>query len=86
MLVPIQGMPIFDSLESYIKSDEILDNRFNVLDKSVLEQMQEEIPGATDLFKQLIQTDQENQFKLFRTAQRGPFAISGNTFYMEYNL
>ncbi|MCE2401990.1 sigma-70 family RNA polymerase sigma factor [Candidatus Poribacteria bacterium] len=85
MLVPIQGMPIFDSLVSYIKSDEILDNRFNVSDKSVLEQMQEEIPGATQLFKQLTQTDQENRFKLFRLAQRSPFAVSGDTFYMEYN-
>jgi len=85
MLVPIQGMPIFDSLVSYIKSDEILDNRFNVSDKSVLEQMQEEIPGATQLLKQLTQTDQENRFKLIRVAQRGPFAVSGDTFYMEYN-
>ena len=85
MLVPIQGMPIFDSLVSYIKSDEILDNRFNVSDKSVLEQMQEEIPGATQLFKQVTQTDGENRFKLFRLAQRGPFAVSGDTFYMEYN-
>ena len=85
MLVPIQGMPIFDSLVSYIKSDEILDNRFNVSDKSVLEQMQEEIPGATQLLKQLTQTNQENRFKLFRVAQRSPFAVSGDTFYMEYN-
>lgn len=85
MLVPIQGMPIFDSLVSYIKSDEILDNRFNVSDKSVLEQMQEEIPGATQLLKHLTQTDQENRFKLFRVAQRSPFAVSGDTFYMEYN-
>ncbi|MDE0087113.1 MAG: sigma-70 family RNA polymerase sigma factor [Candidatus Poribacteria bacterium] len=85
MLVPIQGMPIFDSLVSYIKSDEILDNRFNISDKSVLEQMQEEIPGATQLLKQLTQTDQENRFKLFRVAQRSPFAVSGDTFYMEYN-
>ena len=85
MLVPIQGMPIFDSLVSYIKSDEVLDNRFNVSDKSVFEQMQEKIPGATQLLKQLTQTDGENRFKLFRLAQRGPFAVSGNTFYMEYN-
>ncbi len=85
MLVPIQGMPIFDSLVSYIKSDEILDNRFNVSDKSVLEQMQEEIPGSTQLLKQVTQTDGENRFKLFRLAQRGPFAVSGDTFYMEYN-
>ena len=85
MLVPIQGMPIFDSLRSYSDSGKILDNRFNISDKSVLEQMQEEIPGATQLFKQLIQTDRENQFKLFRVAQRSPFAVSGDTFYMEYN-
>ena len=85
MLVPIRGMPIFDSLVSYIKSDEILDNRFNLSDKSVLEQMQEEIPGATQLFEQLTQTDGENRFKLFRVAQRSPFAVSGDTFYMEYN-
>ncbi len=85
MLVPIQGMPIFDSLESYSKSGEIMKNQFNVSDKSVLEQMQEEIPGATQLFKQLTQTDQENRFKLFRLARRSPFAVSGDTFYMEYN-
>ena len=85
MLVPIQGMPVFDSLESYGKSGEILNNRFNISDKSVLEQMQEEIPGATQLFEQLTQTDRENRFKLFRLAQRSPFAVSGDTFYMEYN-
>ena len=85
MLVPIQGMPIYDLLESYGKSDDILRNRFNISDKSVLEQMQEEIPGATQFFKQLTQTDRKNQFKLFRLAQFSPFAVSGDTFYMEYN-
>ncbi len=85
MLVPIQGMPIFDSLDSYSKSGEIIKNQFNEPDKSVLEQMQEAIPGATQLFKQLTQTGQDNRFKLFRLAQRSPFAVSGDTFYMEYN-
>jgi photosystem II stability/assembly factor-like uncharacterized protein len=85
MLVPIQGMPIYDLLESYGKSDDILRNRFDISDKSVLEQMQEGIPGATEFLKQLTQTDRKNQFKLFRLAQFSPFAVSGDTFYMEYN-
>ena len=84
-LVPIQGFPIFDSLELYGKSDEIMRNQFNGPDKSLIEQLQEEIPGATQFFKQLTQTDRENQFKLFSSAQRSPFAVSGDTFYMEIN-
>ena len=84
-LVPIQGMPIYDLLESYGKSGDILRNQFNISDKSVLEQMQEEIPGATQFFEQLTQTSRENQFKLFRLAQFSPFAVSGDTFYIEYN-
>ncbi len=84
-LVPIQGMPIYDLLESYGKSGDILRNQFNISDKSVLEQMQEGIPGATQFFEQLTQTSRENQFKLFRLAQFSPFAVSGDTFYIEYN-
>ena len=85
MLVPVQGMPIYDLLESYGKSDEIMRNQFNVPDKSVIEQLQEEIPGATEFFKQLTQTERKRQFELFRLAQLSPFAVSGDTFYIEYN-
>ena len=85
ILVPVQGIPIFDTLELYGKSDEIMRNQFNVPDKPVIEQLREEIPGAKQFLNQLANTNQENKFKLFMHGSRAPFAVSGDTFYMEYN-
>ncbi|MCY4401292.1 MAG: sigma-70 family RNA polymerase sigma factor [Candidatus Poribacteria bacterium] len=85
ILVPIQGLPIFDSLDLLGKSDEIIKNQFNESDKSVIEQLQEKIPGANQFFKQVAQSDRKNLFHLFSHAQRSPFVVSGDTFYMEIN-
>ena len=88
-LVPIKGMPTFDSA-----------SLFNLLhwgpakgsDKSYLEQLQESSVGANQFFKQLAQKKQLAQ-NIFSRAEeirkyglRGPFAVSGDTFYLEYNF
>ena len=85
MLIPIQGMPIYDIRELSGRFANIMNNQFNMPDKPVIEQMQEQIPGANQFHTQLVQTDRENQFKLFFYGLRGPFAVSGDTFYMDYN-
>ena len=98
-LVPIKGMPTFDSA-----------SLFNLLhwgpakgsDKSYFEQLRESSVGANQFFKQLAQKKQlqlaqkkqlaQNIFPFIRAEElrkyglRGAFAVSGDTFYLEYNF
>ncbi|RKU09522.1 hypothetical protein C6501_15125 [Candidatus Poribacteria bacterium] len=90
-LVPIKGMPVFRSSSLY-----------NLLhyqqpakgsDKSYFEQLQESSVGANQYFKQLAQVSslhvsfrRLSQDPLYESGLRGPFAVSGNTFYLEYNF
>ncbi len=91
MLVPIKGMPVFNS-----------SSLFNLLhyqkpakgsDKSYFEQLQESSVGANQFFKQLDQMSSLHknfrrlyQDPLYESGLRGPFAVSGDTFYLEYNF
>ncbi len=89
-LVPIKGMPVFSSSS--------LSNLLHRVpakgaDKSYFEQLQESSVGANQFFKQLAQMGYiaENfrrlyQDHLYKFGLRGPFAVSGDTFYMEYNF
>ena len=74
--VPIQDMPVFDSGELKRKLPQNL----------FVEKLQESYSGATQFFKQLVQEDDRKQDQLIRRGLRGAFAVSGNTFYMEYNF
>jgi len=75
-LIPIQGMPIFDFLTS---KDRLSQN-------PSIEQSQEGVFGATQFFKQLAQWNPQQYNALIQLGFRGgPFAISGDTFYLEYN-
>ncbi len=76
-LVPIKGMPTFDSreLKDYLRKSQNLS----------IEALQEEFSGATQFFKELLQATPQQQETLIRNGLRGQFAFSGNTFYMEYN-
>ena len=85
-LVPIQGMPIFDGLELTFRMREIRRNRPNLSDAVLIEQLQEKYSGATEFFRQLVkwnprQPDIYTQLGF----RKGAFAVSGDTFYMEYN-
>ena len=90
-LVPIQDMPIFDS--SRLESLLLNRNGAFLSEKSFAEQLQESSSGATQFFKKLAQMDSIHpnyrrllQDNLRRFGSIGPFAISGDTFYMEYNF
>ncbi len=89
-LVPIKGMPVFNS-----------SSLFNLLyqepdkgsDKSYFEQIQESSVGATQFFKWMAQMGsihenfrQSYQDRLRKLGLRGPFAVSDDTFYLEYNF
>ncbi|MDE0401337.1 MAG: sigma-70 family RNA polymerase sigma factor [Candidatus Poribacteria bacterium] len=74
--VPIQGMPFFDSGELKRRLPQNL----------FVEKLQEKYSGATQFFKHLVQGDDRKQNELIRMGLRGAFAVSGDTFYMEYNF
>ena len=70
-LIPIQEVPVFYPVA--------------LIDKAFIEQFQERIPGATQFFKQLAEPDFQWSDELIRGGLRGAFAVSDDTFYMEYN-
>ena len=74
--VPIQGMPFFDSGELKRRLPQNL----------FVEKLEEKYSGATQFFKHLVQGDNRKQDELIRMGLRGAFAVSGDTFYMEYNF
>ncbi len=89
-LVPIKGMPVFSSSSL---SNLLYQVPAKGLDKSYFEQLQESSVGANWFFKWLAQmgTLHENfrrlyQGNLCQLGLIGPFAVSGDTFYMEYNF
>ena len=86
-LVPIQGMPDIDSRS--LGEQLLLQKIPAALPSTIIpiEQWQEHFAGAAQFFKQLILLQQGDQMmELRRGGLRGPFAISGDTFYMEYNF
>ncbi|MYA69974.1 sigma-70 family RNA polymerase sigma factor [Candidatus Poribacteria bacterium] len=88
-LVPIQGMPIFDAMELTFESSRIRRMRrdgSNLSDASVIEQLQEKYPGAVEFFRQLVKSDPRQPDIYTQLGfRKGAFAVSGDTFYMEYN-
>ena len=81
-LAPIQGMPILD----LITSDDLFDFEVPVPQKVSGEQLQESFSGATQFFKQLDQILPEYLDIYIQLGYQGSFAVSGDTFYMEYNF
>ena len=70
-LIRIQEVPVFYPLA--------------LLDKAFIERSQERLHGATQFFKQLAQPNLQWSDELIRGGLRGAFAVSEDTFYMEYN-
>ena len=89
-LVPIQGMPIFDAMELRFESSRIRrmrrDGGSNLSDASIIERLQKKSPGADEFFRQMAKWD-PRQPDIYPQLgfRKGAFAVSGNTFYMEYN-
>ncbi len=70
-LIRIQEVPVFYPL--------------GLMDKAFIEQLQGRLHGATQFFKQLAQPNLQWSDELIRGGLRGAFAVSDDTFYMEYN-
>ena len=61
-------------------------NGSNLPEASVIEQLQEKSTGAAEFFKQLAKWDPRQPDVYTQLGfRRGPFTVSGDTFYMEYN-
>lgn len=88
-LVPIQGMPILDAMELTFQMREIRmkkRNGTNLSEASVIEQLREKSIGADEFFRQLVKSDPRQPDVYTQLGfRRGAFAVSGDTFYMEYN-
>jgi len=78
ILVPIQGMPTFDSRE--------LRDSLRKSQNLSIEALQKDFSGANLFFERLLQLPPKDQELLINNALGEPFAVSGNTFYMEYNF
>ncbi len=77
-LAPIQGMPTFASRE-------LTDYLFTSQNPSI-EELQDNFSGSTQYFKELLQLPRHGRWKLERLGLLGPFAVSGDTIYYEYNF
>jgi hypothetical protein len=63
-----------------------IENRSQPIENFSVEYLQENFSGATQFFKQLTQRNAQQQTELIHLGFRGPFAVSDDTFYMEYNF
>ncbi len=80
--LPIQDMP---DIASMSLSEQLFFQKINHPSIIPVEQWQEHSSGAVQFFKQLGQADDRKRSELVGEGKRGQFAVSGDTFYMEYN-
>ena len=86
LLVPIQGVPIFDGFPLMYDLGQMRRNQPNLPDASVIAQLQEKYSGAAEFFRQLVKWDPQRPDVYIQLGfRRGTFAVSDDTFYMEYN-
>ena len=77
-LVSIQGIPTFNSRG--------LRDRLRKSQNLSLETLQRDFSGATQFFKWLLQVTPQEQETIIQSGFRGQFAVSSNTYYLEYNF
>ncbi len=77
-LVPIPDMPTFNSIELRM-------HLFSSKDLTIGE-LQEDFSGAKNFLQQMLKSNPQQKIKLEELGLRGPFTVSGDTFYTEYNL
>ena len=97
-VMPIQDMPIFDSHKLSRFWNIGRTGSLDVSDKSFLEHLKENFVGADQFFKTLVQGGTfrqeelyrqdlyQDQIRLIKRGIDGAFAVSGDTFYVEYNF
>ena len=97
-VMPIQDVPIFDSNELSRFWNKGRTDSLDVSGKSFLEQLKENFVGADQFFKTLVrggtfrqeelykQDLYQDQIRLIRRGISGAFAVSDDTFYVEYNF
>ena len=87
-LMPVQGMPIFNVLPLRYHLSGRRTDAFDSpeAEEAFIERLQRSAPGATQFFKQLAQWDPQQPDVYVKLGFHGPFAVSGDTFYMEYNF
>ena len=95
--VPIQSMPILNSGKIKELWSQRMQGALDVSDETLFKQLKEKGMGSTQFFKQLARGEpnkQNQQVKnqlymeqttLLMMGLRGGFAISGDTYYIEYN-
>ncbi len=97
--MPIQGIPIFNSSRLNYLWRTGRTGSLDVSDKSFVEQLKENFVGADRFFKTLARGEILTQDELYRQelyqdqeqlirqgVLNGAFAVSGDTFYLEYNF
>ena len=94
----IQDVPLFDSNELSRFWNIGRTGALDVSDKAFIEQLKENFEGADQFFKTLTQGGTfkqeelyqqplyQDQIRLIRRGISGAFAVSGDTFYVEYNF
>jgi len=95
--VPIQGMPTLDSRKIKNVWEQRMQGASNLSDEDLFKELKETGIGSTVFFKQLARGEPHKQnqqiknqlyteqIELFMFGLRGGFAVSGDTFYIEYN-
>ena len=96
--VPIQGMPILDLGKIKELWSQRNQDGLNLSDEDFFMKLKEKGMGSTQFFKQLARGEPHkqnqqvknqlymDQIELLMMGLKGGFAVSGNTFYIEYNL
>ena len=77
-LLPIHDRPFFKSGASYLQ--------YELRNNPLVEKLQEEYAGAAQFFKKLVAEPQPRGNWLMARGLQGPFAVSGDTIYMECNF
>ncbi len=93
-LTRIMGVPTLQSRSIATKLNQSRSNPSGLSDKSFVEKLKENSIGADQFFKELVELAQGGfqshffliQRDLIRRGLNGAFAVSGDTFYLEYNF
>ena len=84
-LIQIQEIPVFHSRGLWNLLSQRRELSFDLETKSFVKQLQESTSGATQFFKQFAEGDAQSSGLLIHGGLGGAFAVSNDTFYMEYN-
>ncbi len=85
-LTPIVGVPRYDLSALYHKWSDLRMQALQTSEKPDAQQLQEVASGAIEFFRQMAEWDPKQPDVYMQLAFRtGPFAVSGDTFFMEYN-